>query len=1227
MKKFLLIGVGVMSAFAGFGSVRDCGWATVDCPDEWDPAASPKGFAVKVTIKPDVTIPEGTDVTAYMDWMREGGYGGFACWQPQKKAEPGKTYAFTMKTKVNEEAVRMDVRPFLAPKGDWNQRIKEAHCAVNLPKPPPYPEMPATATLKKSYIWLEEDPAPVRVGEEVVLNVHYYLDPSDTWGPKPTRLSVCPLGPWIDNPDGVINKTRHHVSYGGGMFTQEKKIEKPGEGVLEFRFKLGTAYRYNACFFLIKFKRPDGKDWPWDFRGGSLSVVPSNDYFRLVPTARGGCFYYDETPSIAVDWGSKCAGGLVTGRIVVKNCENRTVLEKSVKLNPARRTQVITLPELKERGVFSLTMTAPGKGEGGKDAEDFCYFARIPEFHRIEGRRTPFGVTDIHDLDLSGLAVDLGFSICRHFVSWNGLQPAKDRFLLTKLDATIKNNNEAGLKPWIMLYGPPAWTLPEGLHRTGQFEPAPFSLEAWKNALMTLAKRYQGKLYGFEFLNEIVPGNSCEDPVKSYVDICRTGYTALKKFDPNLVCQLAGGLWPHSFRIDCLNAGIAKYVDVLPVHYSTFEGVREAQKDLEVRGIRNVRVADNETATGMSVWNYPADMAFSSSLKQCAYVMKRWPDELCAGADFICYFGGGADACGNWSYMLDLVSPRPVVATLAVVQGKLAYAKPVGKFYLGETVCHLFESGGRALVFLSTPEKQGVKVTLPAKGALTVTDYQGNETVVRDGSVVTGDMPVIVEGADLDQLTLHTAFAVGAAAAPTAVPQYVTDFAPVMKLPVTVVNPYSATRTFTLTCPESGWLAAGKESVKLASGASATVEIPLAAKHGAKHAAANHLRCQIATDGLASVEKPFVFYVTDESSLGNLAKNGSFDADGKPWKGQGVIVKAPVPGDEANQALALSGKGKGYVHHTETTALPVPGGTYLYSCWARGEGMGGGSNLDEYDANGKHLKNYMMLRVFSIGGEGSKGWRYLSKKLTVGPDAAKLALTPVAEGKAGARIVYDNLQLSLYKGSDYVAFASADAKFSSPIPLLCENTVRAENGYRWTEKNLAGVGRFTWTKDALVFEAVVEDDRMDAKPVVGDSGEETLKGDSLAICLFPRLGPDGTPENDQLRWYLSRVSPGGGSGLTTVFRPKKYAMGAKSGQLCKDSSVYQVEMTRKGTTTTYRLRIPWSEIPGVSPSKGVSFGCNLVLTDTDGGREIGRIVWGGGLKEDSADCGLVTLIP
>ena len=56
-------------------------------------------------------------------------------------------------------------------------------------------------------------------------------------------------------------------------------------------------------------------------------------------------------------------------------------------------------------------------------------------------------------------------------------------------------------------------------------------------------------------------------------------------------------------------------------------------------------------------------------------------------------------------------------------------------------------------------------------------------------------------------------------------------------------------------------------------------------------------------------------------------------------------------------------------------------------------------------------------------------------------------------------------------------------------------------------------------------------------------------------------------------------------------------------------------------------RIPWSEIPGVTPAKGASFGCNLVLIDSDGGAGLGKMIWGADLSGSQSGCGVVTLLP
>ncbi len=1074
-----------------------------------------------------------------------------------------------------------------------------------------------------------------------------------------------PLGPWIDNPDGTVNKKRHHVGY-PGLGTQVKPVE-PGEHVIEFSWKLQKTFRYNGCFFRCKFKTPEGREWPWEWRGGGMNVVKGNETVYLEPEAVGGLFKYGETPKVKVLWGPKAKPGAKTATLVVRNIAGKEVLSRTVSVDPARKEESLEIAGLAERGTFSVTLDVPAVGS------EYCYFGTIPAFVREGGRRTPFGVTNIYDEDFAKIAGELGFSFTRLFTSWKELQPSPAEWKLDGLDRTIAMNDRNGLKPWICLYNPPAWALPEGMWSAG-FEPSPFSLKDWGLAIEKLARRYDGKLMGFEMLNEIVPGNKCKDPVKEYVDICRVGSQAAKKVNPKNVIQLAGGLWPHNYRIDLLNAGVGKWIDVLPVHYSTYEGIVEAKTDLRVRNLGKVRVADNETASGLSTWQMKPDMTLAKSVGQCKHVMTRWPDELCAGSLFITYFGGSGDPCGNWSYMIDRVTPRPCAVTLAVVQGKIGYAKPVGKFFLEGCPVQLFENGGKGIAFVAAPGKEGVKVKLPlgavgeerrqygadredrtaraphAQGSgLLITDYQGNETRAADGVVTAGDMPVIAEGFDLAALKLCAALRVGTSELPAAEPQVVVDAGERMSVPVLVRNPYDAAKTFTLTPAATDWGKAEPVSVRLAPGEEKGVEFVYAAT--ASVPGVSKLSVAIAAPGVPAVQKPFLLYAIDPNSIGNLVVNGDFGKGSEGWGGKNAVVEAP---DGSGQALCLVGSGKRqYKSQWQSVKIPVPGQSYLYTCWMWGEGMGGGSNLGESFSDGKKAKNYYMPAVFSMGANGSAGWRLMVKRFDTKPNTAGLTLTPVAEGSG--MVYYDNISLSLYKGTDFAAFAgrglsprSGDStdrddrtaraphaqggvsKPASHVPLCCDNQVQAAGGYAWTPANLAGVGEFTWDEKSLHLKVEVTDDVSAPKAIVSSTsatGEEALKGDMLALAIFPKAGADGRPTGEQLRWYMNLASPGGGSGTTTLFRPAKYAMGLKSGQLAKDSSVYQVDFRRVGGKTIYDITIPWSEIPGFAPAKGASFGCNLVLIDADGKPGLGKMIWGADLGDSASGCGVVTLLP
>ena len=1200
---------------------NDYDWCTVELPSKWAPGTS---LPAKITLKK--TIPEGMKVACDLHWSTKDKWkGSMGDYMAPKDAVPGATVEFRHKPPCPDELHYIDVFCFLAPNGSFEKRVKDCHNKVmfDYDAPPLYEPLPKSVTFKKSFLRILGTDGPVAKGGKLVLRVKYHLDESDTWGDEKTSVMVMPLGPWIDNPDGKINESRKHVGY-WGLHPLKKPVE-PGEGELAFEWEQKQVFRYNSCFFLCRFVRPDGKDWPWDIRGGGAEILRENRNFILEAVADGGMYPYGTAPLFQVVWGANAASGEFTGKtmvVKVTDMDGEMVFSKqiSVKMQPGKPAARFALNGFDKHGIFSITASIKGMGESQ------TFFGTMPAFVRQEGRRTPFGATDISTPGLSKLAADMGFSYVRHFTGWSGLESFPGEYNFAGLDKTIEANTSAGLAPWISLQGAPSWALPEGIHGFG-FEPAPVDMKAWGRIVKAVSERYKGKLYGWEWLNEIVPGNKCADPVATYLEMCKTGTEAAKAVDPSLVIQLAGGLWPHNFRADLLNAGVGKYIDVLPVHYSDYAGVAEARRDVEAAGLKNVVVADNESAAGMSTWEMTPEQMLAMSEKQCLHVMTRWPDVLCAGAAFVVYFGGAPQAAGNWTYLLDAHTPRPVAVTLAVVQSKLAYAKPLGKFFMDGAVVHLFENGGKAVCFVRAAGEGKKEVRIPAAGPLTVTDFLGRETVSADGFVTAADMPVIVEGGDLNALKFNTVCSIGSSSVPVQSPQVTAQSGAVVKVPIRISNPYDAERSFKVVATGAEWGTPKAETVTVAAGAEKLVEATVTVDDGETLPKVSSLVAKVTADGLGKIERPFRLFVIDSSASGNLLDNGGFEKGLASWGGNGKLVDAPLPGLPGNHAMAINAAGKGnYQSQTQSVTIPVPGETYLYTAWVWGQNMGGGSNIGERYSNGQG-KNYYIPNVFSVGDRGSQSWRFLSKQLRTSDITTKASFTPVGAGEGG-RLLFDNISLTRYKGSDFAALAGkgqAPAE-SSLVPLLCDNQIQTSGKYTWSPSNLAGVGRFSWDDKALTLVVNVEDDVLQTVPVTTESGEETLGGDAIALSLFPVAGGDGF-DNTQVRWYISKASPGGGSGGCTLYRPAKYACGGKSGQLAKDSSVYSLSITRNGTVTSYELRIPWAEIPGFAPAAGATLGCNLVLFDADGKGGTGRMTWGAGLRDDAYTCGTITLLP
>ena len=1222
----------------------DTDWCTIETPAV---ATSGVPIKVKITLK---QVSGSVKICSDLHWMKKNGmFGGFLSYVPRQDARSGAIYTFTHTPRLTAEMGEISPMVFLSPDGDYNKKIRAqtgkaikvfmdpvavAAAAAEEKRRTP----PATVTYKRSTLKISPAAGSYGPGEEFDVTVSYTLDASDNWADG-TRIRLTALGPWIDNPDGTYTKDRHHVSYPG---LDERTIDiTPGTGARTFHYKAASTFRYNDLTWMATFIGGNGKPWPWSTRAGGPRLKAAPKGFDLSVERPGGLFTYGETVVVRLSWQKEAvAGQSRTVRIRLTDATGHEAgsLEQTLITGAPGSGMDLPLTNITARGVLLVEATIDDWGT--REA----FLARIPDVLAITGGNpTPFGGTDISDPEAARAARMLGLTYCRHFTGWAGLQPTRDTWSFEGLDQVVDMNVKEGLVPYILLIGPPAWVMPAGISGAG-YEPFPFDADAWRQSITTIARHYKDRIWGFEWLNEIVPGHKSTEPSKDYYAFCRIGTEAVKAVSPNLHTQLAGGLWPRNFRTDLLALGVGQEIDVLPIHYGSISGIVEARQDLDAVSANRTTVWDNESAAGLSVWEMPAREALTRSSIQSQWVMQHWPDELVGGAEAIVYFGGQPNAAGNWTYLLDSHSPRPVAATLAVLASKLGLAKPVGKFYAGtDGVFHLFENKGRAILVAGATTEAGTTVSLPVGTAAVVqTDNQGNETRIEapNGTVTLtlGSMPVFIEGADLDTLKTRVVLGIGDARVPVSVPGLVAAQSGNFTIPFRLRNPLDKpiSGSVTMAVPDS-WGSAEPVAFSLPAGASVRLQSLLKVAAGATAPAHADLMATVSfrSPALPSVQTPFTLTVVQSADLGNLLRNGDVEEAAKAgenaaasWGGHAKRTVADNGMGEQTHVLRFDGRGF-WQNETQTLNLPAPGQGYLYTAWVWNHDMEAGSNmhLEKTDGTSQTL---FVPQVFSAG-NNTASWRLLARRGPVASNVRRICFQPVANGKGWA--MFDNLRVTIDEGTDFAAEAYrtqkppkldgnlTDWNLSCPVPLLCDNQVNVfRTGYTWTPTNLAGIAYFNWDDQALYLAVRARDDRH----VATTTDEKTLEGDSLCLALHPANRAPGTDSRASC-WYISTASPGGGSGRWTLYRPPSRSGGLTSGQLAQNSSLYEMNIACSNDVTTYQVRIPWAEIGVTAPEVGTKIGLSLQLNDNDGDGRAAAITWGGGLQPSWAPSGLGVL--
>jgi hypothetical protein len=1206
---------------------------------------------------------KGLQVRADLHWMKaDGKFGGMAAWggNGQPITDPDGTHTVYFRPKPVKDMSHYIITVFLTPDGQWQTRKALATSSAippDLKAEDAARPRPDTVTFKKSWVSINPSrrgetvhkPGQWTEGDDWIVPVEYYIDPSDDWGGTEMRLLV--MGPWVDRPDGKYTTKRGHMNYRGLGGRIECKI---GERTThEFAMKIpkpheGPGKVGDSLLLIIWLTGADMNRWPWEVRGGGPAFVRLGGFFELDSGAPGNLFTYDEPVEMHLALKPDALAGDKQPRTVryqVWNCSGQSVANGEKTFTPEKAGQTVPIPlKIQERGIFVFKAEV----EGWEALE--TTFGRIPDVMKItRGEPTRFGAGHgggpvgavsedgvAHNEEVLRIARRLGLTSCRHWMAWRRVNPAPGEFRwLEEYDRGLDLGVKHGIRTWLLLDYPPAWAIADVPPTSKYFQPFPFHDEELRTLVTTLGKRFRGKIIGWEWLNEIIPGDLCADPVGDYARFVRVGSEAAKAADPDVITTLAGGLWPRNFRQALLARGVAEHIDVLPVHYCNAGMIEEAREDLARVGAERVRIWDNESALGRSTWKMPLLEAVRDT-QQSNWVLENWTDELSVDIASITWFGGDGSPTGDWDYIWSDLTPRPVAATLAVFASKMHRATPLGRFLLGEAgVVHLFEKrDGTPLLVVSSYKEGGETVTLnTGEPDLTLTDYLGNERRVKPegGKAALALKPLryFVEGGDLDVLKSYVAAepAVSLAAAKRTrvmrVPRLTAFQGRPSEVLVRVRNLYQRELSgrVSLVLP-ARWSVPEPVAFRVAPAKQQILRVPLTDAGAAPGEHRGDIVVNWDWDKLPPLHSPIVLSLVSPELLGNLLTNSGFeqvDAQGKPvaWTGPGKIVAHEGPDlGHGERVLELSKTG-GQWHHENQTRPVVGGQTYLYTAWIKTHDLPAGSNVYLSGKEGV-LTRMHDVHVFKTP-RTQENWDIFVCRFNAAPEVTSGSFTPVANGNGWAH--YDNIRLTLFEGTDFAAEAHktpapvrVDGSLdewdrSCPIPLIGKSQLTTvEKTYDWSPSNLSGVAYLAWSEKGLHLAVEVRDDRH-----VAGTDAETVRKDSLLIGVHPDNRRPGRDDAAFL-YYLSAANPGG-SGKHTLMRPAEHSGGLKAGALTRDSSVYDLAVTAADGRAVYELFMPWAELGIARPSPGAKIGLSFQLNDCDGAEGVAaHMNWGGGLS-------------
>ncbi len=335
-------------------------------------------------------------------------------------------------------------------------------------------------------------------------------------------------------------------------------------------------------------------------------------------------------------------------------------------------------------------------------------------------------------------------------VDWARVEPMRGIYDFSLLDQYIALAQQHGVKIVYVLGNTPTWTSTDPMTIGTELVPGatapPSNMSDWQSFVETVAKRYRGRIQGYEIWNEANLQGYWEGDLPTMLQLTKTAYTLIKAIDPAAIV-LAPSVVAHDglqYLSDFLSAGGANYTDVVPYHlYDTAKSPEDAvQFYNEVLGIAQQWGKDVwDTEVGWGPWGSFDDAGAA------AFLARTFILQCSVGVTHIIWYAW--DDRGPWVHLFLVQSDlhTPTLAALAFGQ--------VQSWLQGTSVSCTNDADGVWQCTLATTVGKAKYVVWDATGTSTFSvpsswavthlrDLQGNVSKLPK-SLAIGPSPVLLE--------------------------------------------------------------------------------------------------------------------------------------------------------------------------------------------------------------------------------------------------------------------------------------------------------------------------------------------------------------------------------------------------------------------------------------------------------------------------------------------------